>query len=248
MNNPFSIENKNILVTGASSNIGKSIAVKSSELGANLVINGRNEKRLEETLCQLDPYRTNKSIGFDISDIERIPEFVKQLPVLDGVVLCAAIFDTTIIKHIKPQRVEEMFRTNTISNIVLVQQLFKQKKIQQGGSVVFVSSVASKKPYIAQSLYSSTKGAINAFAKILALEVGNMKIRVNTVLPGIVQRDTGIKEGVLSVEEVNNEIGRFPLGMGYPEDVANSVVFLLSDGARWITGVDFVVDGGQSLT
>ena len=211
-----------------------------------MVVVGRNEERLQETSESLF-LTNNQKIIFDLQNSEGIPAFVDSLPTLDGVVLCAAIFDTTVVRHIREEKVQQMFNTNTFSNILLVQQLLKKKKINPLGSIIFISSVASYRPYKGNALYSATKGAVNSFSKVTALELSAQKIRVNCLHPGIVKRYTGLREGAISIEDQKKEESRIPLGFGSPDDIAYAAVFLLSDGARWITGTDLIVDGGQSI-
>lgn len=246
MNNPFSLEGKNILVTGASSNIGKQIAIRCSEMGSSVIIVGRDKERLQETYDSLSS-KGNTQIVFDLIKSADISAFVECLPDLDGLVLSAAIFDTTVVRHIRGEKLYQIFNTNTFSNILLIQQLLKNKKIKSSGSIIFVSSVASYRPYKGNALYSATKGAINSFSKVLAIELSAQKIRVNCLLPGIVKRTTGLREGVISVEDQKKEEERFPLGFGTPDDIAYAAVYLLSDASRWVTGSDMIVDGGQSI-
>lgn len=246
MNNPFSLERKTILVTGASSNIGRKIAVKCSEMGAKMIITARCEERLIETVCAMTG-EGHQIITNDLSDAEQIPILVEKLPELDGIVMCAAIFRTTPIRNNRRKYTEEMFNTNTFANIDLVQLLLKNKKIKDGGSILFISSVAAYRPYAGNALYSATKGAINSFCQVLAIEQGSKKIRANCISPGIIKRDLKVKEWAVTQEELAKEEARFPLGFGHTEDIAYAAVYMMSDASRWVTGTNMIVDGGQSI-
>lgn len=246
MNNPFSLEGKIILVTGSSSNIGRKIAIRCADMGAKVIVAARDEERMKTTVEALEG-EGHLHFQVDLTDAASIATLAEAMPMLDGVVLCAARFDSTPVKNIKRETVQSMFETNTFANFDLIQKLLKMKKITKGGSIVFISSVASMRPYKGNSLYSATKGAINSFSKVLATEVGAKRIRVNCIHPGIVPRDEGVREGSLTVEQQRAEMARFPLGMGETDDIAYASVYLLSDVAKWITGIDLIVDGGQSL-
>ncbi len=246
MNNPFSLEGKTILVTGASSNIGRQIAVKCSEMGANMIISARNEERLKETLSKMTG-EDHKIVQSDLSEAEQIPALVDQLPELDGIIMCAAVFRTTPIRNNRRKYTEEMFKTNTFANIDLVQLLLKNRKIKDGGSILFISSVAAYRPYAGNALYSATKGAINSFCQVLAIEQGGRKIRANCVSPGIIQSDMEVKDWAVSQEELDKEEARFPLGFGHTEDIAYAAVYMMSDASKWVTGTNMIVDGGQSI-
>lgn len=246
MKNPFSLEDKTILVTGASSNIGRQIAVKCSEMGATVIATARNEERLKETLTKMTG-EGHQIVQSDLSDIDQIPALVEQLPELDGIVMCAATFRTTPIRNNRRRYTEDIFNTNTFANIDLVQMLLKNRKIKDGGSVLFISSVAAYRPYAGNALYSATKGAINSFCQVLAIEQSNRKIRANCVSPGIIQSDMEVKDGAVTQEELDKEEARFPLGFGHTEDIAYAAVYMMSDASKWVTGTNMIVDGGQSI-
>ena len=246
MTNPFSLEGKTILVTGASSNIGRQIAVKCSEMGAKVIATARNEERLKETLGKMNG-EGHQILPSDLSDSEQIPTLVEHLPELDGIVMCAAVFRTTPIRNNRRKYTEEMFKTNTFANIDLVQLLLKNRKIKDGGSILFISSVAAYRPYAGNALYSATKGAINSFCQVLAIEQSNRKIRANCVSPGIIQSDMEVKDWAVTQEELDKEEARFPLGFGHTEDIAYAAVYMMSDASKWVTGTNMIVDGGQSI-
>jgi len=246
MTNPFSLEGKTILVTGASSNIGRQIAVKCSEMGAKVIATARNEERLKETLGKMNG-EGHQILPSDLSDSEQMPTLVEHLPELDGIVMCAAVFRTTPIRNNRRKYTEEMFKTNTFANIDLVQLLLKNRKIKDGGSILFISSVAAYRPYAGNALYSATKGAINSFCQVLAIEQSNRKIRANCVSPGIIQSDMEVKDWAVTQEELDKEEARFPLGFGHTEDIAYAAVYMMSDASKWVTGTNMIVDGGQSI-
>ncbi len=246
MINPFTLEGKTILVTGASSNIGRQIAVKCSEMGAKVIITARNEDRLEETVEKMAG-EGHSLIACDLSNADAIPPLVEQLPELDGVIMCAAIFRTTPIRNNRRKYTEEIFKTNTFANIDLVQLLLKNRKVKDGGSILFISSVAAYRPYAGNALYSATKGAINSFCQVLAIEQGNRKIRANCISPGIIRSDMEAKDWAVTEEELQKEEARFPLGFGHTTDIAYAAVYMMSDASKWVTGTNMVVDGGQSI-
>ena len=241
----FSLADKTILVTGASSGIGQTIAIICAKEGAKVVLNGRNEERLQKTFETIGDQQNIKMVA-DVSDYEKLSEMVKELPILDGVVLCAGIGQTTPVQNVKYEKMESVFKTNTLANIQLMQLLIKGKKINKGGSVIFISSIASHKPYFGNAVYSASKGALNAYAKVAAMELASRGVRVNCIEPGLIVTDivtgAGFDETQLTEFEKN-----MPLGFGKPEDIANGCVFLLSDAARWITGSILTIDGGQTL-
>ncbi len=178
--NPFLLDNKTVLVTGASSGIGQSIAIECSKMGAQMIVTARNEERLRETVSQIITPDCQEIIA-DISTIEGVDAIVEHIPALDGLVLNAGIIYTTPVKFINEESMMSVFNTNILSSIRLVQRLIKKKKLNRNASIVFISSISTFQVKKGNSLYSATKGAINSFAKAVAIEVSQLGIRVNVI-------------------------------------------------------------------
>lgn len=245
MYNPFSLEGKTILVTGASSGIGRACAIECSKQGARCVISARNEERLQETFSDLEGQNHEAFIA-DLCEEESLLRLLDQLPALDGLVLCQGIVKTVPVKHINEDEIQDIFNTNILSDIRLCSALLKKKKIRSGASVVMISSVSTFSVKVGNSLYSATKGAMNSFAKAMALELAPKKIRVNCIQPGFVRTNILENHG-LADDALKWYAERHPLGLGTPTDVANACIYLLSDAARWVTGSIFTIDGGNTL-
>ena len=246
MYNPFSLTDKTILVTGASSGIGKGVAEDVNRMGAKLILLARNEDRLKQVHSSLEGYG-HAWHSIDLCDTSKLCEFVNQVEPLDGVVLCAGIIKTMPVKNITEEAMDVIFKTNILSNIQLVSLLLKKKKLKPGASVVMISSVSTFNVKVGNSLYSATKGAMNSFAKAMALEVAKQKIRVNCIQPGFVPSSILGGGAIDSDDYLKFYIERHPLGLGTPTDIANACIYLLSDAARWVTGSIFTVDGGYTL-
>ena len=245
MYNPFTLNGKKILVTGASSGIGRGVAIDSSKMGANVIITARNEERLDETFSQLEG-TSNLKITADLCNDTDILKIVDELPVVNGIVLCAGIIKTMPVKNITTEAIEQIFNTNIISNIKLVSRLLKTKKLSKGASVIFISSVSTFNVKVGNSLYSGTKGAVNSFAKAMALEVSKQGMRVNCIQPGFVPSSILENHG-LGEDALRWYAERHPLGFGTPTDIANACIYLLSDASKWVTGSIFTIDGGYTL-
>lgn len=210
-----------------------------------MVLNGRNEERLQETINTIGDLQSIKLVA-DVTDTEKMALLVKDLPSLDGIVLCAGIGQTTPVQNVKLERAEEVFKTNTFANIQLLQLLIKGKKINKGGSIVVISSIASRKAYFGNAVYSASKGALNSYAKVAALELSSRGVRINCIEPGLIMTDIVTGAGFDEVQLAEFE-KTMPLGFGKPDDVANGCIYLLSDASRWVTGTNLVIDGGQTL-
>ena len=245
MYNPFTLEGKTILVTGASSGIGRGICIDCSKIGAKVHLMARNEERLNETLSLMegDGHTIHQA---DLCSSYDIDSLIDILPVVDGVVLCAGIIKTVPVKNINEDAMTEIFNANIMGDIKICSRLLKKKKLNRGASVVFISSVSTFNVKIGNSLYSATKGAVNSFAKAMALEVARQEMRVNCIQPGFIPSNILEKHG-MGEEAIQWYKERHPLGLGNPSDIANGCIYLLSDAARWVTGSIFTIDGGYTL-
>ena len=249
MENPFSLEGKSILVTGASSGIGRGIAVACAKMGAKVVLSGRNEARLQETLSSMVGEGHVVLCG-DLNSEEKRKEFVDKMPELNGVVYCAGISQIQMAKFMDQASLEGIFQTNVFSPLLLNSLLLKKKKIQKSSSIIFISSISGVyRSQIGEGGYGATKAALSGYVKSLALEVSTQGIRVNTMHPGVVETPLlEVSNGTFGEEELEALRQKYPLKrFGKPEDIANCAVYLLSDAASWMTGSNILIDGGFTL-
>ena len=247
MNNPFSLEGKTILVTGASSGIGRATAIACSQMGAVVVVTGRNELRLQETLDALEG-SGHQMIVADIANDDQIDHLVDQIPAINGSVNNAGITETCPTQFIKRDKLNRVMEVNTIAPILLTQRILKKKKLGKGGSIVFTCSISGTCVCGGGNvLYSASKGAIHGFMKNAALDLAHKGIRVNDVCPGMI--DTHILDaGTISEEQLEIEAQRYPMKrFGKPEEVAYGIIYLLSDASSFVTGSSIVIDGGFTL-
>lgn len=244
--NPFSLEGKTILVTGASSGIGQATAIECSKMGANIVILGRNEERLNETFNMLVEGDNHKILG-DLTKPEDLEKIAIECPELDGLVNNAGIGHTSLVRFIKQQDVEKVFQTNTFAPILLTKELLKKKRIKKGGSIVFTASIAAFSNALGNSLYSASKAAICAYMRSCAKELSDKLIRANAICPGMVETKL-IRGGALSEDDLIKDMANYPLKRyGHPEEIAFAAIYLLSDASAWITGTSMIIDGGKLL-
>lgn len=245
MENPFSLEGKTVLVTGASSGIGKGIAIACSRMGARVVINGRNEKRLQETLAEMRD-NGNLQIVADLCNMSQLPEMVEKLPKLDGIVHCAGIGQRVLCKQLQETDIDSVMNVNFKAPVMLQTEILKQKKISSGASIVFIASIASWSPSFGNSMYSASKGAIVSYSNCLALELAPRKIRVNCISPAMVWTDLITKDGI-DVGALKEDEKKYPLKRyGTPEDIAGLVLYMLSDVSSWMTGSNVKISGGAN--
>lgn len=246
--NPFTLENKTILITGASSGIGAQTSIDCSKMGANVIITGRNKERLNHTFESLSG-EGHQAIVADLNDEEDIEKLVSCLPKLNGAVFCAGVGFTLPFVFCTRPKLDDVFNINFFAPIELLRLLTKKKKFEADSSIVFVSSIGGVNVFnVGNSVYGASKGALNTMVKQIALEVAPKKIRVNSVNPGMINTKL-IREGMaLTEEQLKADEERYPLKRyGETIDVSNGIIYLLSDASCWVTGHSLVIDGGVSL-
>ena len=248
----FSLENKNIVITGASSGIGRACAVGCSEMGARLLLIGRNEAELAITKGLLADPTMASIVITDLTDFDDVALKIKDALVLfgrvDGVIHAAGISTSLPFRNSSVEKMEYFFKVNVVAALHLTQLLIKPAVVSpEGASIVFITSVMSQVGESAKVLYGMTKGALLAASRSLAIELASKKIRVNCIAPGVVESPMSQKAYYSQNPALKERITRLhPLGLGVPEDVANASIFLLSDGSRWVTGTQLMVDGGYT--
>lgn len=248
--NPFSLKGKKVVVTGASSGIGRQCAIDCSRMGAAVALVARNEERLNDTLRSLHG-TGHICVKADLSIPHSVDSVAGQINTafgkIDGVVNCAGISTTIPYKLVSREKLEEFFATNVYSSIELSRELSKVRSMNPGGSVIFMASVMGCVGESGKALYSMTKGALIAAARSLACELSKRKIRVNCISPGAVL--TPINENLPHMADPDRRKileERHPLGLGQTSDISSGAVYLLSDSSRWVTGQNIVIDGGYT--
>lgn len=240
--NPFSLQGKTILVTGASSGIGRATAIECSHLGAKLFVTARNEERLRETFDALEGDGHAMVIA-DVAKSEEMDSLVGSVSALDGFVCNAGITKRRPIHFIKEDELREVFEINTISSILLTKALAKAKKFNKGASIVFTSSKAARIVTPGNSMYAASKAAIESFARSCALEFAAKGIRSNAILPGMVETPL-VLNGTLSEEDLERDKAKYLLKRyGRPEEIAWAIIYLLSDASAWVTSTSVEISG-----
>lgn len=244
MDNPFSLTGKTILVTGASSGIGRATAELCARMGARVIVTGRNPERLQRTFDSLAGSGHLQIIS-DLAVAEQRGRLVQDVPPLDGIAYCAGIGHRKPSKFLTEEDISCVMNVNFNSVVLMQAALMSARRINKGASLVFLSSRTAEIPTTANSLYSASKGALKSYARCLSLELAPRQVRVNCICPAIVRTPLVLGEGI-SEEELGEQESRYPLKrFGQPEDIANLAVFLLSDASSWMTGSCIDITGGM---
>ena len=241
---PFSLTGSTILVSGASSGIGRCTARMISERGGRVIATGRHQQRLRACLEELAG-DGHHSIAADLVDEGDRKRVVAECPPLQGIVHCAGVSRVAPIRYTKEKILREMFAINVEAPIHLTRELVIARQPQPGGSIVFVSSISGLFGWSGYAAYGSSKAALASVSRSLAAELAPQKIRCNSVAPAMVR--TRMTDGGFSQEQLEKDEGKYPLGYGLPDDVGGAIVFFLSGASRWITGQCLVMDGGLTL-
>ena len=247
MHNPFSLGGKTILVTGASSGIGKATAIECSKIGATVVITGRNHQRLEDTYNQLEG-ENHRMIVADLNNEQDIQLLIGQLPLIDGMVHCAGLTKNVPFQFASKVNFDEVLNLNFYAPAEISRSILKAKKIAKNSSIVFISSISGVYcSAVASTIYSASKGAVNGLVKGMALDLAPKVIRVNSVNPGVIETNI-FNEGAISAEQLEEDKKRYPLKrFGQPQEVAYAAIYLLSDASSCVTGSNLLIDGGFTL-
>ena len=247
--NPFSLEGKTVLVTGASSGIGQATAIECSLMGARVVATARDDERLQGTLGQLAPISGgHMSLLADLTVQDDVERLVASLPPLDGAVLCAGNSTTLPLQFGSREKFDSMFDVNFFAPVELLRLIYKKKVLNKGASVVLIASIGGTRSFMpGNGVYGASKAALNSVMKYAAREFAARRVRVNSICPGMVDTPL-IHRGTITEEQLVEDAKRYPLGRyGRPEDIANGAIYLLSEASSWLTGHDLVIDGGFSV-
>lgn len=245
--NPFDLSGKKILVTGASSGIGYETCQAIVRQGGTFIAVARRKDFLEKLIAECGS--ENSFIAADLTKMEDIKNIVETIENIDGIVHSAGVVTLAPVKFYSEELMNKMRSINFDSIAYLINLIFKKKKINKGSSIVLVSSIAGLFGMKGNGIYAASKGALIAISKVWANEFSSTKTRVNCVSPGMVKTEITSKSiEDLSLEVIQQDEKKYPLGYGEPAQVANPIVFLLSDASSWITGQNLVLDGGRTST
>ena len=250
MYNPFTLENKVIVISGAASGIARQCAISCSKMGAKLILLDMNETGLEETMTMVERPEDHYSACVNLLDYEKVSQVVKEavekVGRITGILNCAGISTTNLFKLTKPEELDKFFHVNVYTGYFLTQECTRMGNFsKEGGSIVFFSSVAGSFGEVGKATYGMTKAALLNLVKHLACELARKNIRVNSISPGAIETPINMNLPHMKDPEKRAALeAQHLLGLGKTDDIANACIFLLSDASRWITGTNLFVDGG----
>lgn len=246
MTTPFHLHGKTILITGATSGIGSQAAIRISEMGGNLVLSGRDETRLNEVAAKCNG--KVRIVAADIMTESGREVLAKTIPQIDGLVNCVGTVHPFPVRFLDQKKMDQTMNVNFEAPVLMTSAILKEKKVNPESSLVYLSSISSFRPQRGAAMYGASKAAIESFVKVLAQELHAQKIRVNSIAPAMVKTPMYDRaEEMVSKDEMDAHVSKYLLGVGYPDDVANAIIFLLSPASRWITGINLILDGGILL-
>lgn len=245
--NPFSLNGKTVLVTGASSGIGRATAIECSKMGAKLIITARNESRLADTFAQLEGEGHRMMIA-ELTNNEQLTNLVNECGKVDGIAYCAGVSLMVPAKFATKDKIDYVYNPNLFAPVELIRLFIKKKNINQGGSIVVVSSISGvTRCGIGNIIYGSAKSALATWIKFLAKEIGSKNIRANSICPGMVETPL-IHNGSVTEEEMETDRKKYVIQRYCkPEEIGYAMVYFLSDASAWVTGTTFIIDGGKSI-
>lgn len=241
---PFRLDGRRILVTGAGSDIGRAIAAACADAGASVVASGRDPSRLARTEAMLASRGNEHAcVPADLVDAVERERLATAASGIDGLVYAASVTGPMLGRSVTARHLHERFEANYFAPMLLIRELLAANAVNDGGSLVFISSISAVVGTRGMSVYAATKASQIASARCLALELGPKRIRVNCIAPAIVKTD--VYDG-LGEHWLKEQAERYPLGLGLPRDVALAALFLLAPASRWITGETMVLSGASS--
>ena len=241
MSDPFRLDGRRILVTGASSDIGRAIALACASAGATIVATGRDTQRLGVTSGALGAAGANfVAVTADLTTDEGRESVVAAAEEVDGAVHAMAITGPMLLRQVNKDYLQSRFEANYFAPMLVTRMQLAKSAIRDDSALVFISSISAHAGTRGMSVYAATKASLVASAGCLALELAPKRIRVNCISPAIVRTTVYDTFGDQWLEE---QAKRYPLGLGRPEDVAYAAQFLLSNAGRWVTGQALLLDG-----
>ena len=240
----FGLHGRKLLITGASSGIGRQVALHCARAGATVTISGRDQARLDDVLTSLDG-GGHSQIQADLSNDADIENLAKSVDALDGVVHCAGISALAPMRMVTRTHIQSQLDINLIAPMLVTRQLLARNRLQEGSSILFISSISAHIGVHGVTAYSASKAALEGMTRSLAMELARRNARVNCLAPGLV-RTPMYDAAVSTTGGLEDTEAKYPLGIGTPEDIACAAVFFLAPASRWITGTVLVLDGGHT--